>query len=221
MPKDPTDTAATISALEDLGEEFDLDVSTLAADARDFMLEQFKHRPKDWQLMTEQEQRDLAAVTEQNAERLVQKIAEAIAAAGRADPVRLLIGKVTFGEKITLTAEVKAFGEDEQEAALIALHRQHGKFALLTPASAEDYRGEGRDAETLADEPPLDFEAGDGDEMFEASEEELAGQTDRPSVQAAKVEGEKAGEDAAVAAKPKRKSQSEIAAEKRQEAGLH
>jgi hypothetical protein len=148
----------------------DLELSTgeLVFDVRDFLLDTIKQRPKPWSSTSQAEQRDVAAACEHSATELIRKIVEAVAARGVV-PVRVLLTKVTLGDDIVIAGKVKTYSDDEADKAVMILHKAHGKHVMLTVASVEDYRGEGRDAETDVDEPPLDFEAQD-DEGFEPGE---------------------------------------------------
>lgn len=153
---------AAIDRMENLASEAVLNDKSLVFDARDFLLDQIKSRPKPWSATSNQEQRDVAAACEHAGRELVRKIVEAIAANGK-DPVRVLLTKVTLGDDIVIAGKVKVLGEDEEDQAVSLLHSARGKHVMLTVASVEDYSGNAREAETDPDQPGLGFEAGSDD----------------------------------------------------------
>jgi hypothetical protein len=164
--KTTTDDGPTLTAIERLelvATDYQLDIDQLVPTARDFLVEQLKMRPKPWSAMSEDEQRDLFAAAEHAATELVRKTVEGIAAGGRSEPIRCLLTKFNHTDKITLTAEVKAFSEEETVAAVLGLHKARGKHVLLFVASVDDYRGDLGPA-IDPDEPDLDFAAGDDDD---------------------------------------------------------
>jgi hypothetical protein len=153
---------AAIDRMENLASEAVLNDKSLVFDARDFLLDQIKSRPKPWSATSNQEQRDVAAACEHAGRELVRKIVEAIAANGK-DPVRVLLTKVTLGDDIVIAGKVKVLGEDEEDQAVSLLHSARGKHVMLTVASVEDYSGNAREADTDPDQPGLGFEAGSDD----------------------------------------------------------
>lgn len=150
---------AAIDRMENMATEAVLSDKMLVFDVRDFLLDQIKSRPKPWSGTSQGEQRDVAAACEHAAKELVRKVVEAIAAHG-ADPVRVLLTKVTIGDDIVIAGKVKTFDEDEENRAVELLHKARGKHVMLTVASADDYAQGNREAETMDDEPNLGFEAG-------------------------------------------------------------
>lgn len=134
--------------------------SQLVNDARDFMLDQIKSRPKPWGGSSPSEQRDIAAACAHAGDELVRKIAEAIAARGQ-EPVRVLLDKIALGETIQITGKVKTMSAEEEDRAVMILHHARGKNVMLTVASKDDYHGGERPAPGVPEEsPPLPFEAG-------------------------------------------------------------
>ena len=153
-----------IERMEGLATDYEVDVRSLVPDVRDFLLDQIKSRPKPWSATSKGEQHDVAAACEHAAVELVRKIVEAVAASGKNEPIRcLLVGYSDKGDDIKVDLKVKALSEPETVSAVIGLHKAKGKHVLLTVASVDDYRGDGREAELMEDEPPLDFEAGELD----------------------------------------------------------
>lgn len=156
---------AAMDATRNITEALELDPGEMVYDIRDFLLEKIKHRPKPWSATSQQEQRDVAADCEEAAKELVRQVVEIVAARG-ADPIRVLLTKVNAGgDDIVITGKVKFLDAEptERDKAILSLHHAIGKHVMLTRATVDDYTGQGREAETEPDEPPLDFEAG-GDE---------------------------------------------------------
>ncbi|APZ81798.1 hypothetical protein vBEliSR6L_33 [Erythrobacter phage vB_EliS_R6L] len=154
--------STAIDRMENMADELDIDTDEMVFDVRDFLLDTIKARPKPWSGTSQAEQRDVAAACEHAAKELVRKVAEAIAANGTS-AIRVLLTKVNMGSDIVISGKVKTFGEEEEDAAVLALHRAIGKHVMLTRASADDYMGGEREAATDADEPDFGFE-GEGDE---------------------------------------------------------
>lgn len=153
---------AAMDRMEALATDAVLNDKSLVFDARDFLLDQIKSRPKPWSATSNQEQRDVAAACEHAGRELVRKIVEAIAGNG-AQPVRVLLTKIAIGDDVVITGKVKAFSEEESERDVALLHKARGKHVMLTVASVEDYSGEAREAQTDPDQPGLGFEAGSDD----------------------------------------------------------
>lgn len=151
-----------LDRMEAIADDLDLNTDEMVFDVRDFLLDTIKARPKPWSATSQAEQRDVAAACEHAAKELVRKIVEAVASNG-VSAIRVLLTKVNMGTDIVISGKVKTFGEAEEDAAVLALHRAIGKHVMLTRASAEDYMGEGREAETEPDEPGFGFEGDDDD----------------------------------------------------------
>jgi hypothetical protein len=140
----------------DLGE----DGGKVVASATLWVIELFKRRPKAWDQLSQAEQRDLASGIEHNVKELVRHVVEAVARQGR-DPVRcLLVGFTDKGDDIKVELKVKAFTPEENEAAVLGLHRARGKHVLVTVASADDFHDEPARDESEPDQRPLEFESG-------------------------------------------------------------
>ena len=160
-----------LETMENIIDQTEISTGEMVFDVRDFLLDTIKSRPKPWSATSQGEQRDVAAACEHAAKELVRKVVEAIAASGGVDPIRVLLTKVNAGgEDIVITGKVKFLGAEqtERDKAILALHHGIGKHVMLTRASADDYTGNGREAETDADEPPLNFEAGSEEDDDEA-----------------------------------------------------
>lgn len=150
---------SAVDRMADLGNSVELDSLSLVADARDFLLDVIKSRPKPWSACSNSEQRDIAAACEQVAEGLVRQIVEIIRSDGK-KPVRVLLQKVAMGDEIQITGKVKTYESGEEDEAVMLLHHARGKHVMLTVASVDDYKG-GREAHLDPDDPPLPFEGGD------------------------------------------------------------
>lgn len=133
----------------DAGEDplVNLASETLRGDARDSVLAWFKAQPKAWPFLSEREQRDLANATDSFAAQLVRQIAEIIAAGERPTIVAKL---VEYKEKDGIEAKLKLVGTAEN---IVALHKACGKEVLIVTSGAEDFLGEGGEAEIDADQP--------------------------------------------------------------------
>lgn len=151
-----------LGRMEAIADELEIATDEMVFDVRDFLLDTIKARPKPWSGTSQAEQRDVAAACEHAAKELVRKVAEAVASNG-VQSIRVLLTKVNMGSDIVISGKVKTFGEEEEDAAVLQLHRAIGKHVMLTRASADDYSGGDREAETDADEPGFGFE-GDGEE---------------------------------------------------------
>lgn len=162
--------STAIDRMEAMATDLEIDTGEMVFDVRDFLLNTIKARPKPWSGTSQAEQRDVAAACEHAAKELVRKVAEAIASNG-VQSIRVLLTKVNMGTDIVISGKVKTFGEDEEDRAVLQLHRAIGKHVMLTRASADDYTGEGREADTDPDEPDFEFEGDD-------AEYDLAGEDD-------------------------------------------
>lgn len=154
--------STAIERMENIADELEIETGEMVFDVRDFLLDTIKARPKPWSATSQAEQRDVAAACEHAAKELVRKVAEAVASNGTS-AIRVLLTKVNMGADIVISGKVKTFGEEEEDAAVLALHRAIGKHVMLTRASADDYMGGEREAATDPDEPDFGFE-GDGDD---------------------------------------------------------
>lgn len=152
--------ASAVDRMEMIADELELTSKALVFDVRDFLLDTIKSRPKPWSATSQAEQRDVAAACEHAGRELVRKIVEAVAAHG-VDPVRVLLTKINIGDDIVITGKVKTYSDEEADKAVGILHHARGKHVMVTVASVDDYAGEGREADTEADEPGFGFEGDD------------------------------------------------------------
>jgi len=156
------DHTTAIGRMAAMVDELEIQTDEMVFDVRDFLLDTIKARPKPWSATSQAEQRDVAAACEHAAKELVRKVVEAVASNG-VQSIRVLLTKVNMGTDIVISGKVKTFGEEEEDRAVLQLHRAIGKHVMLTRATADDYSGEGREADTDPDEPNFGFE-GDGDD---------------------------------------------------------
>lgn len=149
---DETDPVA--EGIEFAAEDFEPDTATIVQELRDFQLQTIKDLGELWHKMPQEQQADMAAAIGNASKDLVRKIVEAIAARGQS-PVRVLLKKITAGDKIQITGEVQTFGDENADRNVLLLHHAIGKHVMLTRATVEDY-DQGGDPETDADEPVED-----------------------------------------------------------------
>lgn len=149
--------------LEAIVRESEFSPETLAGDVRDTMLELFRSRPKPWSAMTEAEQNDVVRALEYASRELVLKAVDAIRSTGTESPIRAILESYNEKDGIKAALKIKTMGEQDGEAAVLALHKARGKMVLVTLASADDYLGDRGDPAILPDQSGLDFEAGADD----------------------------------------------------------
>jgi hypothetical protein len=163
---------SAIKQAEQAASEFVLRNKSLVWDARDFLLDQIKRRPKPWGGCSGGEKADIGAACEHAATELVRKIAEEMASGGQPS-VRVLLGQITLGDDIKLNGKVRLEPDDDEDRAVLFLHRAQGKHVMLTLASKDEHKENERPAPGVpAEEPELSFEAGseeiDNDDLAEA-----------------------------------------------------
>ena len=161
--------AGALQAIDNIIDSMALNPGELVFDIRDELLDIIKHRPKPWSATSQIEQREVASRVEQFAEKLVRQIVEIVAARGQ-DPIRVLLTKVNAGgEDVVLTGKVKFIDEEpsERDSAMLALLHGIGKFVMLTRATTEDFKGEGREAETQPDNMEFGFAGEEGGDVVD------------------------------------------------------
>lgn len=151
-----------IERMENMATDAVFETRSLVFEARDFLLDQIKSRPKPWSGTSNAEQRDVASACEHAANELVRKMVEAIAANGNV-PIRALVKGVALGDEIKISLIAKPFGEEESDATVLALHRAHDKHVLITVASADDYKENAREPATEPDQPEMAFDPSNDD----------------------------------------------------------
>jgi hypothetical protein len=135
-----------------------IEADTIVSDLRDIILTMLKERPKPWDQMLEDEQRDIAAGVTNSAHDIVAAIVQLVASRDQhVIPARL--EKFT-GKGVEYQATLKAVGGPEIATDLAKLA---GKAVLLVDADASAVYGVERPAEIDADAPELFNEAEPGE----------------------------------------------------------
>lgn len=154
------DRELAVEKIEALAEALEINPKEVVADLRDFVLQIIKDRPKPWSATPQAEQMDLARAVENACSEAVRKVVEAVATKGT-DAIRVLLTKVNMSGDIVITGKVKSYGDDDEDAAVLQLHRAIGKHVMLTRATLDDYQTGERDPETDPDEPGFDYNGED------------------------------------------------------------
>lgn len=162
---------SAVERMENMARELMLNTDELVFDIRDFLLDQIKARPKPWSGTSQAEQRDVAAACEVAATELVRKVAEHVASNG-VPAIRVLLTNFTMaGTEMKISGKVKTFDDEEKDRAITTLSHSLNKHVMLTRASADDYIGGDRPAETDPDEPGFGFEGGDDEQQGDDEQE--------------------------------------------------
>lgn len=129
-----------------------LDIASLGGDLRDMMLELFKHRPKPWDAMLEDERRGIVRNLKSAVDDALAEVARVIAAEGR-DFIMARLDKFTAkGGKYQATLIAQGEADLAMEFA-----RLDGHAVLIISADAEAYQGSRSEPDIPADQPPLEF----------------------------------------------------------------
>lgn len=163
-----------------------LDTKTLRGDIRDAVLAEFKHLPKPWQAMNEDEQQRLITRAEDIAGELVRGAVDLVAARGLPS-LPITVGKFTC-EATELKGSFNAYPTDESLLKVRSLCDRRAVFVLADP---DEFNGERKEAVpdtvgTLAmpkttdrpfgappDQPAADAAPADGDEPRVAMTDDL------------------------------------------------
>ena len=132
--------------------ETNFDDKTLVGDIRDAMLEMFKHRPKAWQSMTEDEQHEMVDFIQFGARSFVDRSIEIIRGDGEKS-VRAMLEKYADKGEITVTLKISRSALADGDNIIRTLHECVGKNVMIIPASVEDYNGEKAPVEIDSDQP--------------------------------------------------------------------
>lgn len=120
--------------------EFDvsrLNDETLRGDVRDEILREFKHMPKPWQQMTEDEQQRLIDRASDIADALVRKAVDLVA--GRGLPsLPIEVGKITI-DGAACKGTFECFTDDE---SLLRIRHLQGSRAVFVLATIDAFKGE-------------------------------------------------------------------------------
>lgn len=120
--------------------EANFDDSTLVGDIRDAMLEMFKHRPKAWQSMNEDEQHEMVDFIQYGARSFVDRTIELVRGDGE-KTVRAKLEKYADKGEITVTLKIPRIAASNGDVIGI-LHDSVGNNVMIIPASVENYAGE-------------------------------------------------------------------------------
>lgn len=148
QPGDETAMDARLAALVQVVENAQFERGTIIEQLRDALLEIFKHRPRAWSQMSQDEQRDLARHLADAAKVAVRRIAQVMAEGDQTSVhAKLESYSAKDGFKLTLKA-----AEDKDTA--LALFGMMGHEVVVTSADVSAYSG-GGEARTEPDEPEL------------------------------------------------------------------
>lgn len=121
----------------------ELDTETLRGDIRDEVLREFKHMPKSWQTMNEEEQQRIITRAADVADKLVRRAVDLVAARGLpALPIE--VGKFTV-DGAAIKGTFECYADDE---SLLRIKHLANKRAMFVLASPDAYNGEKGKAET-------------------------------------------------------------------------
>jgi len=114
-----------------------LNTDTLRGDVRDQLLAEFKHLPKPWQAMNEEEQDRLIRRASDIADQLVRSAVDLIAARGLpALPIE--VGKITV-DAAACKGTFECYADDEN---LLRIRHLQGSRAMFVLASPSAFNGE-------------------------------------------------------------------------------
>ena len=154
------------TALDRLGQVVDASTfnsATLVGDVSASILEMFKHRPKPWDAMIPDEQRDLASTIQTLAQSLV-KCAVGIVASAERPSIRAIMDSVSAGDKVKVSLTLSADDEVAMGDAISDLYKCHKKVVLIVLADSDGHNGQARDL-VPPDQSEMPFDPGsDGDD---------------------------------------------------------
>lgn len=121
----------------------ELATETLRGDIRDDVLREFKHMPKSWQAMNEEEQQRIITRAADVADKLVRRAVDLVAARGLpALPIE--VGKFTV-DGAAIKGTFECYADDE---SLLRIKHLANKRAMFVLASPDAYNGEKGKPET-------------------------------------------------------------------------
>lgn len=151
------------------GEIGDLDLSTLTGDMRDEMLSRVKHLKATWNLLSQQEQSEVANGLELFAKQLVRRAVH-------------LVTRQEFPHTAVKLVEFKVKGGKDIEAKIVCDNISHnreilgdhtGQMVQIVMIDSEKFMGERAPAKTDPDQPDLGLD-GDGEQDPADEDERLA-----------------------------------------------
>jgi hypothetical protein len=143
--------AEVLSHYEALASDRELDPRQLVGDIRDTILDFMRHKPKPYDQLPENEQRDLAWDIESGVGILVRRAVALIAAEDRPSVPATL--KQVTGKNGSYKVSLEAVGTPEMAAALARLD---GHEVLIISSDSEPYAGRAP-AATRPDQMPMEF----------------------------------------------------------------
>lgn len=159
------DEGLNTEKMEQAAETAPLETGTLVGDLRDAFLEVIKNRPKPWDAMPQEEQRDVIAAAEHAARVLVEDAVALIRADGQ-QSIKALLKGYNDGGQIAVRLEISRAEVEANPSVILTLHNAVGKYVMITNASDMPYKGTRGEAETLPDQPELpEFDTGNDAEF--------------------------------------------------------
>ncbi len=137
--------------LEELAVNAEFESGTLVGDIRDFMLQLYKERAKNWSQSSASEQRDIVAMATVVAKKVIKKVARVVAEQDAASVHATLKG-YNAGDGFDIKLKANA---DEETA--IELFRMQGHEVIIISAVARRFEGQRKDADIEEDQAPLPF----------------------------------------------------------------
>lgn len=157
-----------------LADEINLGENAGAVVARltDWGLELIKRRPKPWDQLSRDEQRDLQKAIAANATEVVRQTIEAVTKDGK-PAIRAMLESYTDKDGIKAILKVRPSSAEEELAAVVGLHQAKGQIVLVQIASVADFAREPAPDRSQPDQPALGFDAG-SDQHAEGQNDDLA-----------------------------------------------
>lgn len=137
--------------LETLAVEAEFESGTLVGDIRDFMLQLYKERSKNWSQCSAGEQRDIVAMATTVAKKVVKKVTRVVAEQDN-NSVHATLKGYSAGDGF----DIKLKANSDEETAL-ELYRMQGHEVIIISADARKFEGQRKDTEIDEDQAPLPF----------------------------------------------------------------
>lgn len=137
--------------LEELAVNAEFESGTLVGDIRDFMLQLYKERSKNWSQCSAGEQRDLVAMATTVAKKVIKKVALVVAGQDN-NSVHATLKGYSAGDGF----DIKLKANSDEETAL-ELYRMQGHEVIIISADARKFEGQRKDADIEEDQAPLPF----------------------------------------------------------------
>lgn len=141
-----------VERLTEIALEAEFSGGSLVGDIRDALLDTFKHRPKPWSQMSQDEMRDMNKGLETIAKVLIRKIVLVVAEEDDVSVPATLKGYSVKGD--TFQLKVEASGDED---VALELFRMDGHDVVILRADARRFHGQKREAEVIPDQASLGF----------------------------------------------------------------